>query len=165
MTVTHMEILGREGARRPSLGLTRHTRDALAEYCRLRWPTGRRKAVAREWSLTPDEARAVCEATPGAQTVDKIWKHPNGGWSVLVPVLGAVIGHSFEHWLNQERGRLARERTRLEAQERRLVALAGGVRALDSVPRPDMAGVWSRLDEQETDDLGGRPSRGDRWAD
>lgn len=165
MTVTHMEILGLGGAARPNLGLTRHTRDALAEYCRLRWPVGRRKAVAREWALTDDEARAVCEATPGTQTIDKIWKHPNGGWSVLVPVLGAVIGQSFETWLNQERGRLARERTRLEAQDQRLVALAGGLRALRSLPSDGLDGERLRLAEPGAGDRRGRPARVDSSVD
>lgn len=58
MTVTIMEILGSDGASRPTLHLTRGTRDALARYCEARWPVGRRKEVAREWNLTPDQARS-----------------------------------------------------------------------------------------------------------
>lgn len=103
MTVTMMEILGSDGAGRPILSLERATRDALSKYVTLRWPTGRRKAVEREWSLTPDEARGVCEATASAATIDKIWKHKKGGWLVAFPVLGAVIGQGADDFLLVER--------------------------------------------------------------
>lgn len=137
MTVSYVEILGDGGASRPHLlPLTRHTRDALAKYCELRWPYARQRHVAREWGLTRDQARAVCEASASAATIDAIWKHPNGGWGVLVPVLGAVIGQSFDSWLNQEQGRLARARRELEAQEGRMVALADRARALAALPAP-----------------------------
>ncbi len=52
MTVTHMENLGRSGASSPMT--VRQSRDALANYCAARWPVGRRKAVEREWGLSPD---------------------------------------------------------------------------------------------------------------
>lgn len=98
-----MEILGGGGAFRPTIPLTRQTRDALARYVELRWPLNRRKHVAKEWGLTPDQARAVCEATASASTIDHIWKHKNGGWAVLLPVLGAVIGESLDQHLEAER--------------------------------------------------------------
>lgn len=103
MQVTMMEILGSDGAGRPILSLERATRDAMAKYVALRWPVGRRKAVEREWGLTVDEARAVCEATAGTATIDKIWKHNNGGWRVAFPVLGAVIGQGADDFLLSER--------------------------------------------------------------
>ena len=46
-----MEINGRDGVFRPTFVLSRQTRDALAQYAALRWPVGRRKAVAKEWGL------------------------------------------------------------------------------------------------------------------
>jgi len=85
-----MEILGRDGANFPILPLLRQSRDALARYCEARWPIGRRKAVEREWNLSPDEARGVIEATASAATIDKVWKA--GGWAVALPVLSSVIG-------------------------------------------------------------------------
>lgn len=103
MAVSYMEILGGNGVSRPTLTLTRHTRDALAKYCELRWPLNRRRHVQREWGLSPDQARAVCEATASASTIDHIWKHKNGGWAVLLPVLGAVIGESLDQHLEAER--------------------------------------------------------------
>lgn len=115
MTVTTMEILGRDGASCPTLGLSRATRDALAEYTRLRWPTGRRKAIEREWDLSPDQARGVMEATASASTIDAIWMHPRGGWAVLLPVLGAVVGKPLHEHLRAEIAVVARQQQELEA--------------------------------------------------
>jgi hypothetical protein len=128
MQVTMMEILGSDGAGRPILSLERATRDALAKYTALRWPVGRRKAVEREWTLTVDEARAVCEGTAGTATIDKIWKHKNGGWIVAFPVLGAVIGQDADDFL------LAMRRKHVELA-RRSGAVVRDLRAL-----PDLRG-------------------------
>jgi hypothetical protein len=131
MKVSTMEILGSRGEFFPSLGLARQTRDALARYVALRWPTGRRKAVAAEFGLTPDEARSVCEATASAATIDKIWKSPAGGWSVLLPVMGAVVGQTIEDFHHQELKNHA-------AQARRHASLVRDLRAVRVVgPGPD----------------------------
>lgn len=121
-----MEILGSDGAGRPTLSLERATRDALAKYAALRWPVGRRKAVEREWGLTVDEARAICEGTAGTGTIDKIWKHKNGGWAVAFPVLGAVIGCGADEFV-------AAERRKHVELARRSGAVVRDLRALPSV--------------------------------
>ena len=108
MTGTTMEIFGHDGARFPMS--LRQSRDALANYCTGRWPVGRRKAVEREWGLSPDEARGVIEATASAATIDKVWRA--GGWAVALPVLSSVIGCSLETYIQQER------RTQLEIAQR-----------------------------------------------
>jgi hypothetical protein len=122
MTVTHMENLGRSGASSPMT--VRQSRDALANYCAARWPVGRRKAVEREWGLSPDEARGVIEATASAATIDKVWKA--GGWAVALPVLSSVIGCSLETHIQQER------RKHLEVAQR----TGALVRHLRTVSRP-----------------------------
>ena len=114
MEITTMRILGRDGESFPSLGLSRATRDALARYTELRWPTGRRKAIERDWGLSPDQARSVMEATASASTIDTIWKHPNGGWVVALPVLGAVVGHPLHEHLRAEMRIAARQHQELE---------------------------------------------------
>lgn len=123
MTVTHMEILGRDGANFPILPLLRQTRDALARYCEARWPIGRRKAVEREWNLSPDEARGVIEATASAATIDKVWKA--GGWAVALPVLSSVIGESVEDFLIHERRKQLETAQRTGALVRHLRAVSG----------------------------------------
>ncbi len=125
MSVTHMEILGRDGEIRPILPLLRQSRDALARYCEARWPVGRRKAVEREWNLSPDEARGVIEATASAATIDKVWKA--GGWAVALPVLSSVIGESVEDFLTTERRKQLEVAQRTGALVRHLRAVSGPV--------------------------------------
>lgn len=100
-----MEILGWDGESSANLGLpfTRATRDALAKYCELRWPNGRRKAVGKEWGLTPAEAKSIVEATASVTTIERVWKHPRGGWEVALPVMGAVIGTHLDQHLEVQR--------------------------------------------------------------
>lgn len=124
MTVTHMEILGPDGENYPSLMLARATRDALARYCEIMAPRGRRKWVEARFDLTPEEARSVCEAAASATTIDKVWKHPNGGWAVLVPVMGAVIGHGIDAYLQNERKHHVQRAARARALVRDLRPLA-----------------------------------------
>jgi hypothetical protein len=137
MTVTYMEILGSDGASRPSLGLERQTRDALRKYCELRWPTTRRKAVEREWGLTPDEARGICEGTASATTIDKVWKHPNGRWAVLLPVMAAVIGEPVSDFISSERRRHVEIANRHRTLGRDLLALSSGRHLLAIEPSSD----------------------------
>lgn len=124
MTVTHMEILGSVGGSRPNALQLRATRDALATYSALRWPTGRRKAVESEWDLSPDEARSVCDAAAGITTIEKIWKHPRGGWAVALPVMASVIGHGVDEFLIAERRKHVETAQRHRALVRDLRALA-----------------------------------------
>lgn len=135
-----MSIHAYDGAGLPTLGLDRATRDALAIYVQQTFPAnGRRKAVAREWNLTTDEARCVIEGRASAATLDRIWKHPNGGWRVLLPVMGAVIGQTADAFIIREKERLANERRSFEEREARLVEMARDLRAVGPLPlrRPD----------------------------
>lgn len=125
MKVSTMGILTNDGGSNPLLLLDRQSRDALATYVNLRWPVGTRKAVAKEFGLSIDAARTVCEGTPSQTTIDKIWKSPRGGWRVALPILGAVIGQSIEDFYQQE----AKEHA---AQARRHASLARDLRALRS---------------------------------
>jgi hypothetical protein len=108
MTVTYMEVYGRFGEKSPLFRLDR-TRDGLASYCEARWPVGRRKSVAKEWDLSADEARSVCEGSASQATLDKVWRHTRGGWTVLLPVMGAVIGQPIHEFFRAQNERAARE--------------------------------------------------------
>jgi hypothetical protein len=138
-----MENLGRDGASFPMS--FRQSRDALANYCTGRWPVGRRKAVEREWGLSPDEARGVIEATASAATIDKVWKA--GGWAVALPVLSSVIGCSLENFMQTERRKQLEVAHRTGALVRHLRSvshppagrrLAGGIEPSgQGVPHPE----------------------------
>lgn len=114
MTVTAMELHGYFGEKFPLFSVER-TRDAIAAYCEIRWPVGRRKSVAREWDLTADEARSVCEASASQATLDKIYTHKRGGWAVMFPVFGALIGQTAEQFIENERRRHVEQARRLGA--------------------------------------------------
>ena len=103
MTGNVVDIRINKRAGQLNLGLDKATRDALADYCRRRWPTNTAKMAAREWDLTVDEGRGVVAARASQATIDRIWKHPNGGWSVILPVLARVVGHGAEAFIQAER--------------------------------------------------------------
>lgn len=102
MTVTAMSILRSDGEKRPTLELDVEWETGLAIYCRDRWPTGRRKAIEREWGLSVDDARSVVEGKASKRIISKIWKHPRGGWSVALPVMGAVIGQPIDAFFRNQ---------------------------------------------------------------
>lgn len=138
MTAVDMEILGLVGEKRPNLGLERAgSADALATYAKARWRDARsiRKAVANEWSLTADEARSVLEGTASKATYDKIKRHPNGGWRVVVEVEAAVIGQSLDQFLETESRRRARDGERYLADSRHLLEVARDLPAVIGLGR------------------------------
>lgn len=146
MQVTAMEILHGKREVQHSFGLDRLTRDALAAYARLRWPSGAAKHAAREWGLSVDEARGVVAARASLATIDRIWKHPAGGWAVLFPVMGAVIGQTAEDFLQHERKRHAE-------LARRHGTLVRDLRAGPAVrdrPRHELD-VWGSEDRRSVD--------------
>lgn len=126
METSVTEVHGYAGEKFPLLGIDR-TRDALAAYCAARWPVGRRKSVSREWGLSDEQARSVCEGSASQATLDRIWRHKNGGWDVLLPVFGALLDQTVDQYL----ARRAREITELgrhnEQRAQKLAALGGNL--------------------------------------
>lgn len=137
-----MEIRHNEGAIRHSETLDRETRNAWAAYVKQRWPTNTAKLISREWDLTLDEAKGLVAARTSLATIDRIAKHPSGGWSVLIPVMSHVIGHGLDAFLEQEQRKLRHEREQYEAREARLgemardLSLAFGVGRRGGAERP-----------------------------
>lgn len=132
-----MEIRDCFGENLPGFGLER-TRDALAKYVELRWPTSRRKRVGIEWSLSDDEARSVCTGRASWQTFDKIARHPNGGWPILFAVFGALLDETADQFINNERRRhVERAQTlRTVARDLRSFAPVPDRRASDAGVQP-----------------------------
>lgn len=158
MGVTFMDIQQHEAAQRPLLGLDLYSKEALANYARIKWPTNTAKFVAKEWGLSLDEAKGLIAARSSQQTIDKVLKHRNGGWRVAIPLLSAVIGRDLDGFLAEEQKRLSGERLQYEARERELAEMARSVGALIPVwfghatqPHP---GAPELLGEQGSD-LGG----------
>lgn len=79
--------------------------DALADLCEERWALGRRKAVAREWGLTDEQARTVCEASASKATLEAIFKHKRGGWPLVIEVFARFLGEGLDQHLERQRRR------------------------------------------------------------
>ncbi|WP_395443599.1 hypothetical protein [Caulobacter sp. UC70_42] len=107
------------------------TRDALAEFVRTKWPIGAAKCAAREWDLSLDEAKGVLAGRTSIATLDRIWKHKNGGWSVLLPVMGAVIGETADQFIEKQRDRHAELAERHRTMGRNLRANLASIGHLD----------------------------------
>lgn len=131
MTSTAIQIMTDDGQNLP---LARDLRDALAAWARREWPSHTAKKAAKAWGVSVSTATNVLKGHASATTLTHVLR--KGGWGMAHAVIGAVIGESFEGWLNQEQGRLARARREHDAQEARLVALADRARAVCAVPHP-----------------------------
>lgn len=128
---TTMTIYANDGAKLPTFELDQTFADALALWCDRSFDAvGRRKAVARHFDLTLDEARTVLEARASRSVSNRILKHKNGGWKVALPVLGAVIGQTADDFIIAEKTRLENERKSFEAREARLGAMARDLRSV-----------------------------------
>ncbi len=133
MTVTWVDISHNERAGQRSLGLDLASREALSTYARQTWPTNTAKNAAREWGLSLDEARGIVAGRASQTTIDKVYKHPNGGWRVILPVLGAVVGHGVDAFFRQQMMQVAREAERAQQHEQ----LAQAAYRRLSAPTPD----------------------------
>lgn len=130
MGITALEISHDERENRPLFSGALYSREALQTYARLRWPANTAKHAAREWDLSLDEARGICAARSSQSVLDKILKHRNGGWSVALSVLGAVIGQELHEHIAEEKAKTAQRRREFEEHEQRLEEMAERARAL-----------------------------------
>lgn len=129
MQLTAQMILTDFGAK---LALDQRRRDALAAYARAahsRTQTrhGAQAWVEIHWGLTDYEAKHLLKGNASEAVWERIVKHPNGGWSVVIPIMGAVIGMSLESYIEQQAEGARRERAQWEATEQRLAALSARV--------------------------------------
>jgi hypothetical protein len=121
-----------------NLPLDRRRKDALAALARrAAWAAGARSAqrwTEREWGLKDYEAKDLLKGNASEAVWERIVKHPRGGWVVVLPVMGAVIGQSLDDWLQDrlaaEERRLRLERERYERESARLGPMAREVAAL-----------------------------------
>lgn len=79
--------------------------DALAELSRERWPSGTRKHVAREWGLTHEQARSVCDGSASKATLEHIFRHKRGRWPLILEVFARFLGEGVDQHLSRERER------------------------------------------------------------
>lgn len=134
-----MENLGRVGENRPFSRLPRELRQAVAAYVAINAPRGRRKWVEDRFDLSPDQARSVCDGTASISTLERVFRHPNGRWALLIPIMGAVVGQELDDFIKDERKRHVEDAHRSRALGRDLRALApsGGRAARELAAAPE----------------------------
>lgn len=132
MDVTAEMILTEFGVVLP---LDRSRRDALALYARKAAGDAKSKQlwVEKTWDLKAYEAKDLLKGNCSEAVWERILKHKNGGWRVLLPIMGSVIGHTLEDFLHRELEDIANERRELEARETRLRGGYARLRARRSV--------------------------------
>lgn len=121
MDVTMDEIFTRAGSVLP---LTRRRRDALAEYAVIAARKADKPALTwtrATWDLENHEAKDLLKGNASEAVWERIIRHPNGGWRLVLPIMGSVIGHSLEDFIEAERRELEHE---AQARQRRARELA-----------------------------------------
>ena len=124
MTAIAMQISDKLG-RFPENG----TAEALARYATRRWPEKSVQNVMAEWGLTEGEAKGVVYGSASRSTIDKIKRHPRGGWSVMVDVDAMVIGESIQQHMEKRLAEIRRARAAAEAEERRSLEILRSISA------------------------------------
>lgn len=154
MQLTADMILTDFGAKLP---LDQRRREALALYARAkhqrtqtRW--GAQAWVEQEWGLKDYEAKDLLKGNASEAVWERIVKHPNGGWQVVIPVMGAVIGLSLEAHIEKQAEEARLARAQWEARERYIAALSSGVRGRRAGPEPRSYAMWGV--GADVDDLG-----------
>lgn len=133
------------------------TKNALARIVRRRWPGKTVAEVMAAWGLTDGEARGVVYAQASQATIDKIKRHPNGGWRTVLDADAMVIGETVFDFFDREQARLHDERARADTEMARMAACTGRVRAALGVgPRGGLSLVPEPPVEREP-----RPRRAD----
>lgn len=156
MTVVDMSKYGGVGGKLPALFDIR-LGDALADLCRERWPNGTRKAVAKEWGLTTEQARSVCEGSAAKATLELIFRHHRGRWPLILEVFARYLGEGVDQHLERERRRHAERAEQLGEVVRDFRAAVHPRRGAD--PR-DAVRVAGRMGAQSRE-LGRNEAQGD----
>jgi hypothetical protein len=130
MTVTAMALNTRRGTILP---LDQRRRDALAEYAQHEAAEAGiplQTWVRQTWRLEVYEAKDLIRGNASEAVWERILKQggPHSGWSLAIPILGAVIGTDIAEHFASERRQVAHERARYAAEEARIAALEAHAR-------------------------------------
>lgn len=118
-------IITRGGA---SLPLDQRRRDALANYaeqCAEQEGIPKQTWVVRNWKLKDYEAKDLLKGNASEAIWERIIKAggPHGGWRIVIPVMGAVVGMALEDFIQAERKALENEAQQREREARELATI------------------------------------------
>lgn len=102
-----------------NLPLDQRRKDALASYARKAAGDAKSKQlwVEKTWDLKDYEAKDLLKGKASEAVWARIICHKNGGWRVVIPVLGSVIGQSLDDFIASEIEAVAHAKQRLEESE------------------------------------------------
>ena len=80
--------------------------NALAGYCRRRWPDKPLQHIAREWDLTESEASNVLYALASKRVLNKVLRHRRGGPYLFFQLAADVVGATVEDVIQQQAGEI-----------------------------------------------------------
>lgn len=111
-----------------NLPLDQRRRDALANYaeqCAEREGIPKLTWIQRNWPLKVYEAKDLLKGNASEVVWERIIKArgPHGGWRIVIPVMGAVVGQALEDFIRAERAELEREAQQREREARELAQL------------------------------------------
>lgn len=130
MTLAADMIIPRTGTIFP---LDQRRRDALAEYAETAAADAGQPLqtwVRVTWGLKEYEAKDLIRGNASETVWERILKRrgPHCGWSVAIPIMGAVIGHDIADHFANEKAQVAHERAAYAAEEARLATLEAHAR-------------------------------------
>ena len=124
--------------------------NALAGYCRRRWPDKTIQHIAREWGLTESEASNALYAMASKRVLNAILHHRRGGPYLFFQLAADVAGTTVEAIIQQQAGEIEDEANQQAVTAFRLRTLASrlaasGTNGLPRRARRDAAGPEPRL--------------------
>jgi hypothetical protein len=139
MELTAMAITSLRGT---NLDLDSRRRDALATYARFSAEDAGMAPqawVRKTWGLEVHEAKALLRGDASEPTWERILKTkgPHGGWSVALPIMGAVIGCPVHEFFREQTRQAALEARRAHEHERLADIAYGRLADGPADPGPD----------------------------
>lgn len=98
------------------------TKNALARIIRRRWQANTVCMVMAEWDLTEGEAKGCVYAQASQRTLDKIKKHKNGGWPLVLEIEALVLGMTVEQFIEERRRYECEQYERIEGGLRKMAS-------------------------------------------
>ena len=111
--------------------------EALASVVRRRWPTQTIERTRAEFDLTEGEARGAVYRQASIRTINKIIRHPRGGVGLGLTLVEMVAGQRLEAFIRIERGKLADEQRKRNADLRALAEMSRSLSGVLGLRRGD----------------------------
>lgn len=112
MSITAAEVMTFGGQNLP---FAQDLREAIGNYARRTWPTQTSVHASKAWGISKDAAKNVLKGHASDATVTKIIRA--GGWALVLPVVGAVIGEPVHAFFREQMKQAAREAERAQRHE------------------------------------------------